>query len=165
VAPDALGAVMVRRLKSDLLRLGVASFPERKIEPVVIDGLPLDAPELLLSARLQDLPRMGARKACRARAGAYAIPVFRSATAAVLVYPAFARTLRRHLATLKRHRDGTQSSVAARCRRRTPGARKPPKQKPGETDDTEALLGFVKRMRMRSQRLPPRPCAHAIPKP
>src|SRR6187200_115040 len=29
-------AVMVRRLKSDLLKLGVAKFPERRIEPIVI---------------------------------------------------------------------------------------------------------------------------------
>lgn len=50
VEPDELDLVMVRRLKSDLRALGVASFPERVIEPAVIDGLSPDAPELVLAA-------------------------------------------------------------------------------------------------------------------
>lgn len=45
--PKDLEPVMVRRLKSDLRRLGEA-FPERKVEPIIIDGLPDDAPELEL---------------------------------------------------------------------------------------------------------------------
>ena len=42
---------MVRRLKSDLRHFG-EKFPERVVEPIRIDGLPNDAPELVLSRKL-----------------------------------------------------------------------------------------------------------------
>jgi hypothetical protein len=51
VRPKDLEPIMVRRLKSDLRRLGHA-FPRRRIEPVVLDDLPADAPELALSRKL-----------------------------------------------------------------------------------------------------------------
>jgi ERCC4-related helicase len=51
VRPRDLDPVMVRRLKSDLRRLGEA-FPERRVEAIAIDGLPSDAPELALAQRL-----------------------------------------------------------------------------------------------------------------
>jgi hypothetical protein len=51
IEPAQLEPVMVRRLKEDLRRLG-QTFPERHIEPIVIDGLPEDAPELVLAERL-----------------------------------------------------------------------------------------------------------------
>src|SRR5580704_10169662 len=51
IRPRELDPVMVRRLKADLRRLGEA-FPERKVEPIVIDGLPDAAPELDLWRRL-----------------------------------------------------------------------------------------------------------------
>jgi hypothetical protein len=51
VRPRDLEPVMVRRLKSDLRRLGEA-FPERRIEAIPISGLPADAPELDLARRL-----------------------------------------------------------------------------------------------------------------
>ena len=44
----ALRAVMVRRLKEDI-RETQGGFPKRIVEPVVVDGLPEDAPELVLS--------------------------------------------------------------------------------------------------------------------
>jgi hypothetical protein len=47
IEPTLLEPVMVRRLKEDLRRLG-QTFPERHIEPIVIDGLPETAPELLM---------------------------------------------------------------------------------------------------------------------
>ena len=53
VEPADLEPVMVRRLKEDLRRLGEA-FPERRVEPIVIDGLPPDAPELQLAKMLAD---------------------------------------------------------------------------------------------------------------
>lgn len=46
-----LEPIMVRRLKEDLRRLE-GGFPERKVVEVPIDGLPADAPELLLPALL-----------------------------------------------------------------------------------------------------------------
>jgi hypothetical protein len=51
VRPGELDAVMVRRLKSDLRYFG-ERFPERVVDPIRIDGLPSDAPELLLSRKL-----------------------------------------------------------------------------------------------------------------
>ncbi|MCC7032115.1 MAG: helicase [Acidobacteria bacterium] len=48
-----LEPVMVRRLKEDLRRLE-GGFPERKVVEVAIDGLPPDAPELLLPKLLDD---------------------------------------------------------------------------------------------------------------
>ncbi len=51
VRPDDLAPVMVRRLKSDLKRFG-ENFPTRRVEAIVIDGLPADAPELVLANKL-----------------------------------------------------------------------------------------------------------------
>ena len=48
-----LDAVMVRRLKSDLRFFG-EKFPERIVDPMRIDGLPSDAPELVLSQKLAE---------------------------------------------------------------------------------------------------------------
>ena len=47
VRPAEREQIMVRRLKADLRGLDEKSFPERVVEPIVIDGLPADAPELL----------------------------------------------------------------------------------------------------------------------
>ncbi len=51
VRPGDLAPIMVRRLKSDLKHFG-ESFPTRHVEPIVIDGLPADAPELVLASKL-----------------------------------------------------------------------------------------------------------------
>lgn len=48
-----LEAVMVRRLKSDLRFFG-EKFPERIIDPILIDDLPNNAPELVLSCKLAE---------------------------------------------------------------------------------------------------------------
>ena len=53
VRPKDLEPVMVRRLKSDLRRLGHA-FPARMIEPILLEGLPDDTPELRLAVRLAE---------------------------------------------------------------------------------------------------------------
>jgi superfamily II DNA or RNA helicase len=53
VRPRELDAVMVRRLKSDLRYFG-EKFPERVVDPLRIDGLPNDAPELVLSRKLAE---------------------------------------------------------------------------------------------------------------
>ncbi len=54
VQKSQLDDVMVRRLKSDLRGLGEGDFPERKVDEVVIDGLPEDAPELRLMELLDE---------------------------------------------------------------------------------------------------------------
>jgi SNF2 family DNA or RNA helicase len=53
VRPGELDAVMVRRLKSDLRHFG-EKFPERVVEPILLDGLRDDAAELLLSGKLAE---------------------------------------------------------------------------------------------------------------
>src|SRR5207302_7203676 len=117
VEPDDLEPVMVRRLKSDLRKLGVARFPRRIIEPAVIDGLSADAPELVLGTLLQEY-----REWCEAGLQGTSLARTRFLLSGLQQrllssIPAFARTLRRHLATLQRHRDkaetGTGSDAAA----------------------------------------------------
>ena len=51
VGPKDLEPVMVRRLKSDLKHFG-ERFPTRRVEAIEIDGLPEDAPELVLADKL-----------------------------------------------------------------------------------------------------------------
>ncbi|MCO6048378.1 DISARM system SNF2-like helicase DrmD [Mesorhizobium sp. RP14(2022)] len=105
VEPDDLEPVMVRRLKSDLLKLKVSKFPERRVEPILIDGLPADAPELILSEMLERY-----RSWCETGLQGTALGQARFLMSGLQQrllssIPAFARTLRRHLETLKRHRD------------------------------------------------------------
>ena len=49
-----LDDVMVRRLKKDLRAIQITDFPERQVVPLTIDGLPEDAPELVLAELLQE---------------------------------------------------------------------------------------------------------------
>ena len=105
VEPDDLEPIMVRQLKSDLRRLGVARFPRRIIEPAVIDGLSPDAPELVLATLLQayrDWCEAGLQGTSLARARFVFSGLQQQLLSSI---PAFARTLRRHLTTLQRHRD------------------------------------------------------------
>ncbi len=57
VQKGQLDDVLVRRLKSDIRALE-GGFPKRNVIPVVIDGLPPDAPELWLPEMLDDYRRM-----------------------------------------------------------------------------------------------------------
>jgi ERCC4-related helicase len=105
VEPGDLEPIMVRRLKTDLRRLGVARFPHRVVEAAVIDGLPADAPELALATLLQSY-----RDWCEAGLAGTSLARTRFLLSGLQQrllssIPAFARTLRRHLATLQRHRD------------------------------------------------------------
>src|SRR5439155_3571034 len=97
VEPDDLEPVMVRRLKSDLRRLGVAKFPERVIEPALIDGLPPDAPELVLATLLQDYKawcESGLEGTSLTRTRFLISGLQQRLLSSI---PAFARTLRRHI--------------------------------------------------------------------
>lgn len=98
VTAKDLEPVMVRRLKEDLRKLG-HKFPERLIEPIVIDGLPDDAPELTL-AEMLDGYRSGNMGGSRAR--------FMFASLQQRLFSsiaAFDRTLRTHLAALQRKQE------------------------------------------------------------
>ena len=100
-----LDDVMVRRLKDDIREVQ-GGFPKRNVEPVLLDGLPDDAPELALS-RLLDEYRT-AREKRHASASARA-----QAAAGLLVVglqqrllssiEAFARSLKVHRETVLRH--------------------------------------------------------------
>ncbi len=61
VNPRLLEPVMVRRLKSDLRKLGEA-FPERRIEAIRLDGLPKTAPELQLGEMLATYSELRAER-------------------------------------------------------------------------------------------------------
>ena len=110
----ALEDVMVRRLKEDI-RATEGGFPERRVERVVIDGLPLDAPELELS-RLLDEYRT-AREERHANTSSKA-----QAAAGLLVVglqqrllssdEAFARSLAVHRRTVERHWEQGQAETA-----------------------------------------------------
>ncbi|MCB9943465.1 MAG: ATP-dependent helicase [Geminicoccaceae bacterium] len=102
VGPGDLEPIMVRRLKSDLRRLG-KSFPERVVEPIVLRGLPGDAPELKLAQMLasyQDLREerivlLGERQAGQSRL------IFSGLQQRLLSsVAAFAKTLAKHRTTL-----------------------------------------------------------------
>ena len=53
VSETALKEVMVRRLKEDIRQVQ-GGFPIRRVEPVTIEDLPADAPELILSELLEE---------------------------------------------------------------------------------------------------------------
>ena len=100
-----LEAVMVRRLKEDI-REEVGGIPERIVVPVVIDGLPEDAPELVLSRLLDEY------RTLRDRRFATATPRGRAAAGLLVVglqqrllssIEAFAVSLKRHRRTVERH--------------------------------------------------------------
>lgn len=101
----ALESVMVRRLKEDIRNVQ-GGFPERRVVPIVIDGLPEDAPEIVLS-RLLDEYR-------RTREARFASSSRRAQTAAGLLVvglqqrllssiEAFALSLAVHRRTVERH--------------------------------------------------------------
>ncbi len=104
IEPPQLEPVMVRRLKEDLRRLG-QTFPERRIEPVVIEGLPETAPELVLAAKLADYREIrrkrleGETDSRRAQAELVWIGLQQRLLSST---EAFARTLAVHEATLRR---------------------------------------------------------------
>ncbi len=104
---------MVRRLKSDLRRLGEA-FPERKVDAIPIAGLPENAPELDLWRRLAAYGELRRERISK-------LPAHKSALAKLAFVglqqrllssiPAFVLTLKAHRKTLQRLLDGQQEQV------------------------------------------------------
>ena len=83
----ALDDVMVRRLKEDIREVR-GGFPKRNVEPVVIENLPPDAPELLLSSLLDEYrtaPGAPARKRLEQGEGGCRPARRRASTAAAVV--------------------------------------------------------------------------------
>jgi superfamily II DNA or RNA helicase len=104
VQPDDLAPIMVRRLKSDLKRFGW-NFPTRHIEAIVIDGLPPDAPEIVLANKLAAYDALVAERtrypppAAVARSRLVMIGLQQRLLSSIA---AFARTLARHRDRLER---------------------------------------------------------------
>ena len=117
----ALETVMVRRLKQDLRdtgdspgeRLRQRDFPQRKIIPIAIEGLPVDAPELVLAQLLQQY------RTCREQRLKDA-PKSTQNTAKLVItslqkrllssIEAFARTLKVHRASIERQAEKQRQS-------------------------------------------------------
>lgn len=102
-----LEPIAVRRLKDDLRALGEPGrgFPERRVEPIVIDDLPADAPELELGrllARYRKLveARLAAYPPGRRRAGLLVLATLQHRLLSSIA--AFEVTLRRHREAVER---------------------------------------------------------------
>ena len=99
-----LGAVMVRRLKDDIRR-EVGGFPVRHVEPVIIDGLPEDAPELVVSRLLDEYRGLRDRRFAhatargRAAAGLLVVGLQQRLLSSI---EAFAISLAKHRKTVER---------------------------------------------------------------
>ncbi len=100
-----LEAVMVRRLKEDI-RAEVGGFPRRIVQPVVIDDLPEDASELVLSRLLDEYRALRERRFAaatgrgRAAAGLLVVGLQQRLLSSI---EAFALSLERHRKTVERH--------------------------------------------------------------
>ncbi len=104
---------MVRRLKQDLRDTGDGDFPQRKIIPISIEGLPVDAPELVLAQLLQQY------RTCREQRLKDA-PKSTQNTAKLVItslqkrllssIEAFARTLKVHRASIERQAEKQRQS-------------------------------------------------------
>ena len=112
VGTTALEEVMVRRLKEDIREIQ-GGFPKRKVEPIVIDGLPADAPELQLSNLLDEYRTVrekrhsGISRRAQASAGLLVVGLQQRLLSSI---EAFARSLKVHRATVRRHRETAQAA-------------------------------------------------------
>jgi SNF2 family DNA or RNA helicase len=119
VQPKDLEPVMVRRLKTDLRRLGEA-FPERIIEAVSIAGLPEETPELELARhlaaygelRMTRIASLPTQKASMAKLAFVGLQQRLLSSIA-----AFARTLKVHRSTMLRMLDGEEAVLVASAAR------------------------------------------------
>jgi ERCC4-related helicase len=98
IQPKELEPVMVRRLKSDLRKIG-ESFPERSVEAITLDGLRHDVPELVLASKLADYGKLREKRIAglSAQDAAHARILFVGLQQRLLSsVAAFARTLKTH---------------------------------------------------------------------
>lgn len=108
----ALEDVMVRRLKEDI-RSVQGGFPKRNVERVVIDGLPEDAPELVLSRLLDEYRSTreerfrGSSAKARASAGLLVVGLQQRLLSSI---EAFARSLQVHRKTVERQWEKAQET-------------------------------------------------------
>ena len=103
-SPKLLDAVMVRRLKRDLREIG-DEFPDRQVIPIMVDGLPEDAPELKLSQLLQEyrsLREERLKDAPRSTQTAAMLVITSLQKRLLSSIEAFARTLKVHRTAIER---------------------------------------------------------------
>ena len=108
----ALRAVMVRRLKEDI-RETQGGFPRRIVEPVVVDSLPEDAPELVLSKLLdkyRGLREERFRVATRSQQSLATLLTVGLQQRLLSSIEAFARSLAVHRETVRRQWERTDGS-------------------------------------------------------
>lgn len=121
VLKSNLESVMVRRLKEDIRQIA-GGFPERKVVQVDVSGLPEDAPELRLSALLEEyrLVRQQRMAAATKRKQAEAAIVISGLQQRLLSsMEAFARTLAVHRRTMERIWASEKMTGAATVRMQT----------------------------------------------
>ena len=110
----ALEDVMVRRIKEDVRQIQ-GGFPERDVRPVVIDGLPEDAPELVLSRLLDEYRGLREERlktgTARARAAA-ALLVVGLQQKLLSSIEAFAISLARHRVTVRKQWERARAGEA-----------------------------------------------------
>ena len=116
---NALEDVMVRRIKEDVRQIQ-GGFPEREVRRIVIDGLPEDAPELVLSRLLDEYRGLREERlktgTARARAAA-ALLVVGLQQKLLSSIEAFAISLARHRVTVRREWERAAVGKAAESER------------------------------------------------
>ena len=112
---NALEDMMVRRIKEDVRQVQ-GGFPEREVRRIVIDGLPEDAPELVLSRLLDEYRGLREERlktgTARARAAA-ALLVVGLQQKLLSSIEAFAISLARHRVTVRREWERAAVGKAA----------------------------------------------------
>jgi hypothetical protein len=111
-------AVMIRRLKHDLREIG-EEFPERKVIRIDIDGLPDDAPELVLSHLLQRYRRAREARlkdASRSQRASAMLVVISLQKRLLSSIEAFARTLDVHGRAMRRQAEEASAPPASGAR-------------------------------------------------
>lgn len=109
--------VMVRRLKDDIREV-IGGFPKREVVQVDVDGLSSDAPELQLTALLDEYRQLreqrltGETKRKQAAAGLLVTHLQQRLFSSI---EAFARTLRVHRSTVKRHWEAAQKADSGKA--------------------------------------------------
>ena len=120
-AKKDLPRVMVRRLKDDIREIQ-GGFPKRQVVREVIDGLPADAPEIVLSDLLDDYRTLREKRFAtttrrtQAAAGLLVVGLQQRLLSSI---EAFARSLDVHRNTVRRQWEGSQgcSTDEARAHR------------------------------------------------
>lgn len=115
VKQKMLDDIMVRRLKDDLRKIS-GGFPERKVLQINVEGLPDNAPELVLSSLLDQYRQLrerrlsGESKRKQAAAGLLVTGLQQRLLSSI---EAFARTLRVHRRTVLRQRESEATDKTA----------------------------------------------------